>query len=121
MGPKLAAAFRRRNSALDYDQALTFGEWRLCQAIDVLENLNRNEHTVAVRVAYSYDNGTKTGEWVYQANKMWMYDREQLVRVLHSSTYAYVAMNINNDHCVLMLDLKVKILSITDNNRKEQQ
>lgn len=119
MSPKLAAAFRRRKPTLDYDQALTFGEWRLCEAICVLEGLTRKEHTVDVKCTYSYSDGKYTGDVVLEVNKQWI-DGE-MENYLRTQVYVHVATTINNDHCILMSDgsLKVDVLSIKDNNVKQ--
>lgn len=124
MGPKLAAAFRRRNWTLDYDQALTFGEWRLCHAICVLERLDRNEHEVTVRCTYTYDAGKEQGEWTVSLNKMWVGDELQMRLVLHSFLYSHLDKQLTGgkyEERYPLGDLDFKILSITDNNRKEQQ
>jgi len=117
MGERLAALFiKRERPALSYEQALTFGKWQLCEALCVINGVDRIEHTVDVLCSFTYDEGRKAGEWVCRINKQWF--QTDMRTFLHAHTYTHIATHIDNDHCSLMFDLEVKVISITDNNRK---
>jgi len=115
MSVRIATLYLRRNRQISYEEALTFGFWRTCQALCVVYDLPYKDHTVDIHCRFSYSEGKYVGEVVHVINKRWV--DGDLKGILHGQTYVYVATKIDNDHCTLMNDLKIEVLSITDNNR----
>jgi len=115
MSLRLAGHFIERNPGVSYDQALAEEKYSLCSALCVINRLDRIDHLVDVKCKFTYGEGKYEGEVTHVLSKA--LDGRDLPGALHPITYAYIAINIDNGHCVLMRDLRVEVVSITPHVR----